>query len=112
VQLARFGRREPALRDARAALSIDDSAQTIYQVACIYSLLAQKDNGDAREAIRLLAQAFRKDGLWLAIARKDPDMAPIRNQPEFQELLLTCEKLFRAGIKTVRSDFQAKPSGK
>jgi serine/threonine protein kinase len=112
VQLARFGRREPALRDARAALSIDDSAQTIYQVACIYSLLSQKDNGDAREAIRLLAQAFRKDGLWLEIARKDPDMAPIRNQPDFQGLLEACEKLIRAGTKPSGGDFQRRPPGK
>jgi tetratricopeptide (TPR) repeat protein len=97
VQLARFGRREPALRDAQAALAINDSAQTLYQVACIYSLLSQKNHVDAREALRFLAQAFRKDASWLAISRSDPDMVPIRGQPEFQELLGACEKVFRAG---------------
>jgi serine/threonine protein kinase len=97
VQLARFGRREPALRDAKAALAIDDSAQTIYQVACIYSLLSQKNNADVPEALRFLARAFRKDASWLAISRSDPDIAPIRNKPEFQELLAACEKVFRAG---------------
>jgi tetratricopeptide (TPR) repeat protein len=97
VQLARFGRREPALRDAHAALAINDSAQTIYQVACVYSLLSPTNNADRRDAFRLLAQAFRKDASWLAISRSDPDMAPIRGQPEFQELLKACEKVFRAG---------------
>jgi hypothetical protein len=111
VQLARFGRREPALRDARAALSIDDSAQTIYQVACIYALLSQKNPADRHDAIRFLAQAFRKDASWLAISRGDPDIASIRGQPEYSELVQACEKVFRAGEKPSRSDTLTKPSG-
>jgi tetratricopeptide (TPR) repeat protein len=101
VQLARFGRREPALRDAQAALAINDSAQTIYQVACIYSLLSLKNHANARDALRFLAQAFRKDVSWLAISRNDSDLAPIRGQPEFQELLGACEKVFRTGTSRV-----------
>jgi tetratricopeptide (TPR) repeat protein len=110
VQLARFGRREPALRDAQAALAINESAQTIYQVACIYSLLSEKNHADAREALHFLAQAFRKDGSWVAISRGDPDIASIRGQPEYSELVQACEKVFRAGDKASRSDALTKPS--
>jgi hypothetical protein len=99
VQLARFGRREDALRDAQAALAIDSSAQTIYQVACIYALLSKKESADSGKALQFLAQAFRKDESWLAIARVDPDIAPIRPRPEFQKLLQAFQVVARAGQK-------------
>jgi tetratricopeptide (TPR) repeat protein len=109
VQLARFGRREPALRDAHAALAIDNSAQTIYQVACIYALLSRQNPSDRREALRFLAQAFRKDGSWLAISRRDPDIAPIRGQQEYSELVQACETVFRVGERSSRSGALTKP---
>ena len=97
VQLARFGRREAALRDAHTALAVDSGAQTIYQVACIYALLSRKEPADCREALQLLAQAFRKDESWLAMAREDPDIAAIRSRPEFQKLLQAFQVVIRAG---------------
>jgi tetratricopeptide (TPR) repeat protein len=99
VQLARFGRRDAAIRDARAALAINTGAQTVYQVACIYSLLSRKEPSDRAEALRRLAAALRQDDSWLAIARRDPDMAPVRNDPAFQELLKSFQVVQRAGKK-------------
>jgi tetratricopeptide (TPR) repeat protein len=99
VQLARFGRRHAAIRDAHAALALDDKALTVYQTACIYALVSRTEPADRREALRLLAQAIRKDTSWMATARKDPDLAPIRDQPAFQELLRAFQVVLRAGEK-------------
>jgi hypothetical protein len=99
VQLARYARRDPALRDAHAAIGYDNSAQTLYQVACIYSLLSRKEPSDSHEAFRLLTEAIRKDASWLTIARQDPDMAPIRNQPRFQALNKAFEEILKPDEK-------------
>ena len=99
VQLARFGRRDAALRDARNALSLNDSALTTYQVACIHALLAKKDPAQSRDALRLLSESVRKDRSWISVARTDPDMAAIRGLPAFEELLRGAETVFRAGSK-------------
>ena len=99
VQLARFGRREAALRDAHNALTLNDSALTTYQVACIHALLAKNDPAQARDALRLLAESVRKDRSWITIARTDPDLAAIRGLPAFEELLRGAETVFRAGSK-------------
>jgi tetratricopeptide (TPR) repeat protein len=96
VQLARFGRREASLRDAQTALALDNSTLTLYQVACIYSLLAKLDPALNRDALRYLSQAIRKDESWLSISREDPDLAQIRNQKGFEDLLRGFEAIFRA----------------
>jgi tetratricopeptide (TPR) repeat protein len=94
VYYARLGRREPALADARVALALGDqalSAQdqafTIYQVAGIYALTSRQQPEDRREALRLLAIALRKDASWLGVLPDDHDFDPIRDRPEFHELL-------------------------
>jgi tetratricopeptide (TPR) repeat protein len=95
VLLARLGRRDPALRDARAARGLDDRATTVYQAACVYALTSKEEPADRHEALRLLAEAVRKDGAWLAVARRDPDLDPIRGQPDFQGLLQALEVVLR-----------------
>ena len=87
VQLARFGRHDAALRDARNAMNLDENALTTYQVACIHALLAKRDPPRSRDALRLLSEAVRKDRSWISVARTDPDMASIRGLPAFEELL-------------------------
>ena len=87
VYHARLGRREPALADARAALAQSDQPGTIYQVAGIYALTSKQEPDDRREALRLLAIALRKDPSWLRVVPDDHDLDPIRDQPEFRELL-------------------------
>lgn len=87
VLLARLGRREDAIRGAKAALGFDGRALTLYQAACVYALTSKDEPADRREAVRLLAEAFRRDGSWLAVARQDHDLDPLRAQPAFKELL-------------------------
>jgi tetratricopeptide (TPR) repeat protein len=99
VLLARLGRRDAALRDAQSVLAIDDGALTVYQAACIYALTARQDPADRREALRLLAEAVRKDGSWLAVARQDHDLDPVRGQPEFRDLLQALDVVVGTGAK-------------
>jgi tetratricopeptide (TPR) repeat protein len=94
VYHARLGRREAALADARAALALgegaltdEDQAFTIYQVAGIYALTSRQHPEDRREALRLLSIALRKDPSWLRVLPTDHDFDPIRDQPEFLNLL-------------------------
>jgi serine/threonine protein kinase/lipoprotein NlpI len=97
VLLARLGRREAAIRDAQAVLAMDDSALGVYQAACVYALISKDSPADRAEALRLLAAAVRKDGSWLSVAGKDPDLDPIRDQPEFQDLLKALQVVVRTG---------------
>jgi tetratricopeptide (TPR) repeat protein len=94
VYHARLGRREAALADARAALALgdqaftaEDQAFTIYQVAGIYALTSRQHPDDLREALRLLAIALRKDPSWLRVLPDDHDFDPIRDRPEFRDLI-------------------------
>jgi eukaryotic-like serine/threonine-protein kinase len=84
---ARLGHRDAALRDAREALTLDDKAITLYQAACVFAQTLKQKPADSHEAIRLLASAFRKDHTWVAVAATDPDLAPIRDRPEFTKLV-------------------------
>jgi eukaryotic-like serine/threonine-protein kinase len=95
VLLARLGRRDAALRDARAVLALDSAPLTIYQVACIFALTSRTEPADCAEALRLVADAVRKDGSWLEIARKDPDLDPIRDRADFGDLLKALEVVVR-----------------
>jgi tetratricopeptide (TPR) repeat protein len=94
VYHARRGRRDAALADARAALLLAESAPTvqeqaftIYQVAGIYALTSRQQPDDRRAALRLLADALRKDASWLRVLPDDHDFDAIRDRPEFHELL-------------------------
>jgi eukaryotic-like serine/threonine-protein kinase len=87
VYHGRIGRRDAALADARAALAQSDQSFTVYQVAGIYALTSRQHPEDRREALRLLAIALRKDASWFQVLPSDHDLDPIRDQPEFQELI-------------------------
>jgi tetratricopeptide (TPR) repeat protein len=96
VQLARLGRFDAALRDARAALALDHASLTHYQVACIYAQLTKQQPSCLQEALGHLSDSIRQDGNWLATARVDHDLDMIRTQTAFQELLQASEVLLRA----------------
>jgi eukaryotic-like serine/threonine-protein kinase len=87
VLLARLGRWDAARTDARNALSLPHQPLHLYQVAGIYALTSKHELNDRREALRLLAEAFRKDPDLLAMVPRDPELTPIRDVPEFHELL-------------------------
>jgi tetratricopeptide (TPR) repeat protein len=86
VLLARLGRRDDALRDAKEAERIDPRPEVLYQAAGIYALTGQTHPADHREAFRLLAAALRQ-GFGFDLLEIDPDLRPIRGQPEFRRLI-------------------------
>jgi serine/threonine protein kinase/Tfp pilus assembly protein PilF len=86
VLLARLGRRDEALRDAQEAERLDPRPEVLYQAAGIYALTSEKNAADRREAFRLLAAALRQ-GHGFDLLEIDPDLRPIREQPEFRQLL-------------------------
>jgi len=86
VLLARLGRREEALCEAREAERLDPRPEVLYQAAGVYALTGQKNPADRREAYRLLAAALRQ-GYGFDLIGIDPDLQPIRGQPEYRRLL-------------------------
>jgi eukaryotic-like serine/threonine-protein kinase len=86
VLLARLGRRDDALRDAKEAERVDPRPEVLYQTAGIYALTGQQQPADSREAFRLLAAALRQ-GFGFDLIEIDPDLRPIRGQPEFRRLV-------------------------
>ena len=89
VLLARLGRREDAIRDAEEALRHDTSADTVYRVACIFALTSRVAPDDRARAFGMLTTALSQRSSWAEIARTDPDLNPLRDDVNFQELLRT-----------------------
>jgi serine/threonine protein kinase/tetratricopeptide (TPR) repeat protein len=85
VLLARLGRRDEAVRDAREAERLDPQPEVLYQAAGVYALTSEKNPADRREAFRLLAAALRQ-GHGFDLLEIDPDLRPIRGQPEYRRL--------------------------
>jgi tetratricopeptide (TPR) repeat protein len=92
VLLARLGKRDAALSDAREALRRDTRAPTLYQAAGIYALTSKQVADDRREAFRLLAAALRQ-GFGFDLLAIDRDLDPIRDDPEFRELVAAARAL-------------------
>lgn len=86
VLLARQGRRDQALADARLGLKYDQGAMAHYQAACIFAQTSRIIRTDADEAIRLLFVALHL-GFDRAMAGRDPDLSPIRDHRDFLRLV-------------------------
>lgn len=68
------------------ALSLEpDNATAVYNKACTYSLQEQ-----ASTALELLAQALQLAPNSCRLALTDADLEPLRSEPEFQQLLASC----------------------
>ena len=93
---ARLGRRAAAHSDIHAALDLDDRPTTAYQAACVFALTSKLEPADRADAFRLLSTAIRGDDSWLTVAIGDPDLAPLRDRPEFRELLQALTVVQRA----------------
>jgi serine/threonine protein kinase/Tfp pilus assembly protein PilF len=92
VLLARLGQRERAVADAREALRLDDQPPTFYQASNVYALTSREHPEDRFQAYPLLSVALRR-GFGLDIIDQDGDMDPIRDTPEFRELVGAARKL-------------------
>jgi tetratricopeptide (TPR) repeat protein len=86
VLLARAGRRDAALRDAKDALLRDTHAPNVYQVGCIYALTTKQNPDDRREALRLL-WAGLKTGFALDIVDTDADLDALRRDFDFRNMV-------------------------
>jgi tetratricopeptide (TPR) repeat protein len=92
VLLARLGKREDALGDVRQALSCDRSPAILYQVAGAYALTSRQAPDDRARALALLASALRQ-GHGHDLLCADRDLDPIRNDPDFRQLLQAAQAL-------------------
>ncbi|HSA94357.1 MAG TPA: hypothetical protein VLE48_15190, partial [Terriglobales bacterium] len=76
------GRTEDAVREAQFAVSLrPNDATLLYNVACTYGQMNRKQ--EALDAIKKAWEAGFTDANW---ARRDPDLAILRGDPEFERL--------------------------
>lgn len=77
------GRYAEAEEYYRRAITLDPrQTKPFYNLACLYSLM-----GRTQEAVEALDDAITRDGIMRHEAANDPDLAAIRETPEFQRLV-------------------------
>ena len=80
---AELGRRNEAIRELEKVLTLGSTdPHTIYNVACTYSLLQMKE-----EALTTLKRAAEAGFSEWDLAARDPDLACLREEPEFKRML-------------------------
>ena len=79
---AELGRADDALRELNLAMTLRaNEASILYNAACLYCALGRKQ--EAIETLRKAWEAGFKDSSW---ARRDPDLAILHDDPEFDRL--------------------------
>jgi non-specific serine/threonine protein kinase len=79
---AQEGRVEDAVRETNLAMTLrPNEATVLYNAACTFANLGR--NPEAIEALRKAWEAGYKDAEW---TRRDPDLAPLHGDPEFEKL--------------------------
>jgi serine/threonine protein kinase/Tfp pilus assembly protein PilF len=79
---ARLGREGDAIRELNLAVTLRaNEASILYNAACVYCGLNKK--AEAMDALRKAWEAGSKDSVW---TRRDPDLAPLHGDPEFERL--------------------------
>ena len=82
VALAEINRKDEALREGAKALEISpDDPLMLYNCACLYARI-----GEAQRAIAELRQGIAKGYADFGWMRNDPDLASLRENPEFIRL--------------------------
>jgi serine/threonine protein kinase/Tfp pilus assembly protein PilF len=75
-------RTDDALRELNLAITLRaNEASILYNAACVYCVLNRK--AEALDALRKAWEAGSKDAVW---ARRDPDLAMLHCDPEFERL--------------------------
>jgi eukaryotic-like serine/threonine-protein kinase len=98
VLRARLRQREAAHEDADDALARDFGPAVQYQVACTYALTSRQDADDFSQALHYLSSALRK-GFGFELIEEDRDLDPIRDRPEFRQLVEAARALQAAASK-------------
>ncbi|HEV3482510.1 MAG TPA: hypothetical protein VGR97_09300, partial [Candidatus Acidoferrales bacterium] len=79
---AERGREDDALRELNLAITLRaNEASILYNAACVYCTLRRKP--EALDALRKAWEAGFQDSVW---ARRDPDIAILHGEPEFERL--------------------------
>ncbi|MFC1758767.1 tetratricopeptide repeat protein, partial [Planctomycetota bacterium] len=99
----RTGKRDLAIQDGRAALTLNQSASCFYQVARIFSQTSKRNTEDAVQAVRLLREAIRLDVGLAEMSTQDSDLTPISSRADFRDVLDASAMLL--GNKTPSSAF-------
>jgi tetratricopeptide (TPR) repeat protein len=99
VMLARLHKREAAHEDALESLRRDFGPATQYQVAGIFALTSREEPDDRAHALHHLAAALRK-GFGFEMLEQDEDLDPIRDRPEFRQLVLATKTLQSAAARS------------
>jgi len=104
------GRLREALEAANSAAEIfpERATRTSYWRACLYSLL-----GETQEALAILEKAVA-NGIWWSETTllNESDLAPIRDTPEFREIVLACKHLSAAAQEAARPQLIVLPPRK
>jgi tetratricopeptide (TPR) repeat protein len=86
VLRARLGDRAGSHADADDALRRDARGPNLYQVGCTYALTSKTHPEDRFKAVELIGAALRA-GFGADLLPSDHDLDPIRQYPEFRQLL-------------------------
>ena len=79
---AYLGRADDALRELNLAVTLRaNEASILYNAACLYCKLNRKP--EAMDALRKAWEAGFRDSVW---ARRDPDLIPLHDEPDFDRL--------------------------
>jgi serine/threonine protein kinase/Flp pilus assembly protein TadD len=82
ITFASLDRADDAMREANLATVLRPNEPTVlYNAACTYCMLARKP--EALQALKKAWDAGFKDAVW---ARRDPDLALLHGEPEFERL--------------------------
>jgi tetratricopeptide (TPR) repeat protein len=100
VLLARQGRRDQALADAKRLLALSESGQFCYQAACVLALTSQEVPADRDRAFTLLSRALQA-GYGHELFEEDLDLAPLWQDPRFAKLKATIRTMRQESRKTV-----------
>ncbi|MDP9339805.1 MAG: protein kinase [Acidobacteriota bacterium] len=94
---AEMGREEDALRETNLAITLRANEATIlYNAACVFSSLKRKQEG--MDSLRKAWEAGFRDVDWV---RRDPDLAFLRDEPDFERLFP--EKMVKTSAPKVDS---------
>ncbi|MFK7817544.1 MAG: tetratricopeptide repeat protein, partial [Planctomycetaceae bacterium] len=96
VLYARDGRENEAVEDIGKALSLDSEPMTKYQAACVYALLSKEKPSHRKRSVSLLAASIPQlPRVLLQLAPRDPDLANVRNDENYRQLMESSRQLFQ-----------------